>query len=200
MLEDYQKYYRNNPLSYYSHVLGHEGKNSLYSRLKREGLILSLTSGEWNQMNLFTFFLISIELTQKGLENYERVIQIIFSFIHMLKTSGPQKYVHDERKIIKNLKFATLDKQKGISYVQTLADRMLRFDIQDIIQLEYLVGDFSPEQLQNTINSLKLDNMFIKFSSKSLEDKCNLSEPIYGTKYSIENFNEKIQSFYNNPE
>ncbi|KRW98169.1 Metalloenzyme, LuxS/M16 peptidase-like protein [Pseudocohnilembus persalinus] len=200
VIEDQLKYYKNCPSNYLSHIIGHEGRNSLYSKLKSEGLILELGCGKWDQMNLFSYFFVEIELTQKGIQNYEYVLQLVFSFIQMLKTKGPQKHVHDELKIVKELKFQNLDKQKGYSYVQSLADRMLKYDIEDVIKFNNLIGDFDETLLQKTMGQLTMDNCLIKISSKTFDDSIfDQTEPIYGTKYNIEDISEKIRCYYSEP-
>jgi len=55
--------YKNSPAKIISHLIGHEGENSLLALLKEEGLALELTSYPWNMMNLFTGFYVDITLT-----------------------------------------------------------------------------------------------------------------------------------------
>lgn len=40
-----EKDIKHQPLSYFSHLFGHEGENSILSWLKNEGLALSLSAG-----------------------------------------------------------------------------------------------------------------------------------------------------------
>jgi len=47
-------HYRSCPGNYISHLLGHEGENSLLSLLITEGLALDLSCGPANQMNNFS--------------------------------------------------------------------------------------------------------------------------------------------------
>lgn len=78
ILEDLNKYYLSNPARYFSHLLGHEGKNSLLSFLIDEGLALELSAGHASDKGLFSRFIVHISLTKKGLENYEKVCRIVF--------------------------------------------------------------------------------------------------------------------------
>ena len=66
------------PLNYLSHLFGHEGENSLLSYLKSEGLALDLGAGEDHSMNTFSALMIDIYLTEKGLKNYDKVIEAVF--------------------------------------------------------------------------------------------------------------------------
>ena len=51
------------PLSYFSHLFGHEGENSILSYLKSEGLALSLSAGPDHELFSFSNLDVSIELT-----------------------------------------------------------------------------------------------------------------------------------------
>ena len=43
--------------------------------------------------------------------------------------------------------------------------------------------NFDPKLFQSTIDSLQINNLKIKLISKTLENECDLTEKIYGTKY-----------------
>ena len=72
IIENVQKYYKTKPDHYISHLLGHEGKNSLLSLLIDEGLATSLEVCTENEMYLFSFLIISIKLTEKGKINFKK--------------------------------------------------------------------------------------------------------------------------------
>lgn len=59
--------YRSQPLNYYSHLFGHEGKNSLLSYLMAEDLALELSAGGDHELWALSTFEVTITLTKKGL-------------------------------------------------------------------------------------------------------------------------------------
>ena len=73
VLPNCQKEYKSQPLQYLSHLFGHEGKHSILSYLKKEGLALSLQAGCGHELDIQSDFHIRISLTQKGLFNYDEV-------------------------------------------------------------------------------------------------------------------------------
>lgn len=75
------KYYKSQPFEYVTSLIGHEGKNSLTSYLKEKQYITSLTSSYNNQGEAYIEFELELELTDKGFENFENVIEIIMFFI-----------------------------------------------------------------------------------------------------------------------
>jgi insulysin len=70
-------------------LFGHEGKNSILSYLKKEGYAMSLSAGEDHEMGVFSDFQVTVGLTKKGLENYEKVAQAVFKYAQRLVEAGP---------------------------------------------------------------------------------------------------------------
>jgi len=62
-----EKEYRSKPLDYYSHLFGHEGKNSLLSYLMAEDLALELSAGGDHELWGLSTFDVTVTLTKKGL-------------------------------------------------------------------------------------------------------------------------------------
>lgn len=76
--------------------MGHEGENSLLSLLIDEGLATSIYAFNTDTMELFSFIGVKIELTEQGLENYEKVLQLIFKYIEIIKKKGVQEWIFNE--------------------------------------------------------------------------------------------------------
>jgi insulysin len=105
-----EKEYRSRPLSYYSHLFGHEGENSILSYLKQEDLAMALTAGSEHELGCFSTFQIEITLTKKGIEQVNDVIAAVFNYAKRINELGPQQFVFDECQKIGNLKFEFLEK------------------------------------------------------------------------------------------
>ena len=96
VLPDESKNETKQPYEYLSHLIGHEGENSILEFLKKEGLALSV--GAWGsyQLDYCGFLEIECRLTQKGLDNYQRVIDVFQNYFAMLRDHGVQEWIHDE--------------------------------------------------------------------------------------------------------
>ena len=82
---------------YLGHTFGHEGPDSLLSFLIKKGLAFALSAGASNRLqHAMAMFSISIELTEKGEQNYMEVIEYVYQFINKIKEEGPQDYVYEE--------------------------------------------------------------------------------------------------------
>ena len=100
-----QPEYRSQPLKYLQHLFGHEGKNSLLSYLKQEGLALELSSYSDHDLWAISSFYVDITLTKKGLVEYERVISSVFKYAQVVRDSGIQEYVFEECRRVGELEF-----------------------------------------------------------------------------------------------
>merc|ERR1711871_867127 len=84
------------PLRYFSTLYGHEGENSLLSYLASEGLASALMAGEDHRLRAFTAFSVQITLTDKGIEDYQKVIEAVFKYSENIRNEGPRQYIFDE--------------------------------------------------------------------------------------------------------
>lgn len=84
-----RKHYKAGPLSYFSHLIGHEGENSLLSYLKQEDYAMELCAGGDHELDCLSDFCVTITLTKKGLANHEKVVDAVFKYIQRLKELGP---------------------------------------------------------------------------------------------------------------
>ena len=64
-----EKEYTTKPLNYFSHLIGHEGENSLLSYLKKEDLATEVMSSADATIGIFSDLTLKITLTEKGLTN-----------------------------------------------------------------------------------------------------------------------------------
>jgi insulysin len=200
MLPNNRHEYKSDPYKYISFLFGHEGENSLLSLLIDEGLALELSSSHSISMDLFVKFQIGIQLTKKGLENHKEVVKIVFAYLRMLKEKNVEKRIYEEIKLVDKIKFDFIDKQRPSGYVTGLSSRLRYYPAQDALRLHYMYEEFNAEHIKKTIEAMTLENMRIYMSSQTLEAECKETEPIYGTKYSVEPISQELRGFYANPD
>jgi secreted Zn-dependent insulinase-like peptidase len=104
--------YRSRPLSYISHLIGHEASGSLLSALKRKGYSNSLSAGlsgsNFDENSMLTLFAVTIVLTDRGLANWMSVAKIAFEYLDLLRRLGPQQSVFEEIKRVSEIKFGRI--------------------------------------------------------------------------------------------
>lgn len=94
--------YRSKPGSYIAHLIGHEGPSSLLSALKAKNYAASVSAGmsgsNFDDNSLCALFEVSISLTERGLANWIDVAWQVHNYIRMLRSVGPQEWIHNELK------------------------------------------------------------------------------------------------------
>ncbi|XP_073115982.1 insulin-degrading enzyme-like 1, peroxisomal [Elaeis guineensis] len=118
------RYYKEGPCRYLSHLIGHEGEGSLFYILKQLGWAISLEAGEGDWSFEFSFFYVSIELTDAGHEHIEDIVGLLFKYILLLQNSGIMKWIFDELVAICETGFHYRDKIPPIHYVVNIASNM----------------------------------------------------------------------------
>jgi Secreted/periplasmic Zn-dependent peptidases, insulinase-like len=95
-VQDKECQFLNKPAYYVSHLLGHEGPASLLSYLKKQGWANGVGASTDADLSDFYTLQMSVQLTQKGLEHVEDVVEAIFSSIRMLREDPWPRYILDE--------------------------------------------------------------------------------------------------------
>ncbi|KAJ2337130.1 metalloprotease [Coemansia sp. RSA 2681] len=121
-LPEIKSIYKERPFDYINSLLGHKEPGSIYSVLCKNGWatgISAYASGRY--YDGFGIYSIDITATPKGLENYEAIVSIIFSYINMLIGKGPQEWYYQELSLINKAKFDYKSKEGAQSYVRTIS-------------------------------------------------------------------------------
>lgn len=112
------------PSHYLGHLLGHEGRGSLLAELKRRGWANTIVAGEQDGARGFSTFHMAVDLTEAGLANANRVVELAFQYLAMLREAGPRRDVHDELRDLGTLRFRFKDKENPVSYATHLASAL----------------------------------------------------------------------------
>ena len=139
--------YKNHPCKYVAHLLGHEGKGSLFSFLMKEGLATSLSSYYEDQYDCYTEISLSIDLTEKGLGRLKDIIEYVLYYIEMLKEKGPQQWVFEEIKNLNKMKFDYMEKKKGMMKTAKMAKSMQTKKASEINIYPYFMEEWKPETI-----------------------------------------------------
>ncbi|MFQ5482637.1 MAG: insulinase family protein, partial [Nitrospinaceae bacterium] len=171
------------PASVVGSVLGYEGKGSLLSKLKAEGLALGLSAGGgFSHPNLNTFD-INISLTLKGEREYPRVLELVYSYIRMLRRTGFKEYTYQEVSRMAEINFKWRELQEGMGFVSGQAALMQTYPLDEIETLPYLYKKYEPAAYRSILDTLKPENMLVVLSSQAVET--DRKEKYFGTEYAL---------------
>ncbi|KAG8371949.1 hypothetical protein BUALT_Bualt12G0015900 [Buddleja alternifolia] len=180
------RHYKEGPCRYLGHLIGHEGEGSLFYILKKLGWATSLSAGESDWTYEFSFFKVVIDLTDAGHEHFEDIVALLFKYIHLLQQSGPCQWIFDELAAICETSFHYQDKIRPIDYVVNVAFNMEFYPTKDWLVGSSLPSKFNPGIIQSALKELSPYNVRIFWESTKFEGLTNLTEPWYGTAYSVE--------------
>lgn len=182
-LGDYRDDYQAKPMSYLGNLVGHEGEGSLLSQLKAEGLAESLAAGSglgWRGGSLFS---VSVTLTEQGVANYDRVVQLLFAYLEVVREAGPKEWLYDEQARVADLAFRFKERAEPINYVASLASSMHYFAPEDVLRGNYMMTDYQAQMLREVVAQLTPDNALVVLDDQSVStDKVS---PYYGVPYSL---------------
>ncbi|KAI0511369.1 hypothetical protein KFK09_011999 [Dendrobium nobile] len=180
------RHYKEGLSKYIGHLIGHEGEGSLFYNLKKMGWAMSLSAGEMDWSVDYSFFSVTIELTDSGHDHHEDIIGLLFKYIHLLQKDGVAKWIFDELVAICEMHFHYQDKVPPSSYAVNIASRMQLYPPEDWLVQSSLPSKFVPSAIKATLDELSPDTVRIFWESKSFEGCTDSVEPWYGTKYSVQ--------------
>ncbi|WP_390594100.1 insulinase family protein [Simiduia litorea] len=181
---DSRSYFYEKPLTQIANLLGHEGRSSLLSALKAEGLAESLWAGENDFGPYGSSFVVSVALTEKGQNNPELVKAWIFAAIDTIKRDGLERWRFDELKQLADISFRFQEKRSPASLVQSLARNLHLYPAPEVLRAGYIYEGFDQNLLQFYLDYLRPDNVFVLQADDKLEAQ-QLS-PLYDTPYLVQ--------------
>ncbi len=167
-IPDYRADYDVKPDAYVSNLVGHEGEGSLLSRLKAEGLAEGLNAGSglgWRGGQLFS---IGITLTEKGVRDYDRVAQLVFAYLDMLRDEGAREWLYLEQARLADLGFRFREKQEPIGYVAELANNMQEYAPADVLRGRYAMDRYDGEMIEDLLAQLRPENVLVTLTEPAV--------------------------------
>ena len=190
------QYFEEKPLTIISSLLGQEGKGSLYSHLKNQGLIESLGTSAYGPDD-FERFTVRITLTPKGLADYQQVTESVFAYLQLLSNEKyNQQYFKEQAAISKN-SFDFIEKQGAADTASNLSRQLQYFSPKNILNEGYLYNDYSHQLITEYLAQITPENMRLVLVAKGLTT--DQVQPEYNTPYAMSKINAEEMSRYQSP-
>ncbi|XP_034562091.1 nardilysin b [Notolabrus celidotus] len=189
------KHYRVKPLHYISWLIGHEGTGSILSLLRKKCWALALFGGNsetgFDQNTTYSIFSISITLTDQGYQNFYQVVHLVFQYLKMLQTLGPQQRIYEEIQKIEANEFHYQEQTDPIEFVENICENMQLFPKEDFLTGDQLMFEYDPQVISAALSLLTPDRANLLLLSPENEGCCALREKWFGTCYSKEDISEE---------
>ncbi len=167
-INDYRELYSEKPVSYLGNLVGHEGQGSLLSQLKAEGLAESLSAGAGLGWRGGALFSVSITLTEKGAADYNRVLQLFYAYMDMLRDKGPAEWLYAEQSRLADLSFRFREQVSPVNYVSGLAGGMQTYNAEDILRGPYIMDHYDDDVLLELLGRIVPDNALVILDDKNV--------------------------------
>ncbi|XP_030311603.1 nardilysin [Calypte anna] len=189
-----EQYYRVKPLHYISWLVGHEGKGSVLSFLRKKFWALALYGGNgetgFEQNSTYSIFSISVTLTDEGYKHFYEVAHVVFQYVKMLQKRGPDKRIWEEIQKIEANEFRYQEQTDPLDYVESLCENMQLFPKEDFLTGDQLLFEYKPEVIADALNQLSPQRANLVLLSAANEGHCHLKERWFGTQYSVEDIDK----------
>ncbi|XP_075873898.1 nardilysin [Nelusetta ayraudi] len=189
-----EEHYRVKPLHYISWLIGHEGTGSILSVLRKKCWALALFGGNsetgFDQNGTYSIFSISITLTDEGFQNFYEVTHLVFQYLRMLQSLGPQQRIYEEIQKIEANEFQYQEQIDPIEYVEDICENMQLFPKEDFLTGDQLMFDFKPDVISAALSLLTPEKANLMLLSPEHEGRCPLREKWFGTQYSVEDIQQ----------
>lgn len=189
-MESLHQYYRQKPMGYLTRVIGYEGKGSLHSLLKNQGLIDSLSTYPGDVPGEYGEFNIRLELTPKGLKQVDEITAVVFDYLYKVRKEGILEWMYSETRLISDIGFRYQESRHPQQTATALASRIHYYPAEDLLYSGYRYDDFAPDLIARLMGNLTPDNLRQTVIAQGLDtDKI---EPYFDTAYSIKPLSEPL--------
>ncbi len=184
LLERFNEYYREQPLSAINHVLAHEGPGSLLSLLKEDELAVALHSSEYINALGGSNLSVSIELTPKGVEQYQEVLLKTIGVFNALKKQPLPEWLLKQDVQLSQLDF-DFDNETSATRVATRnASSMVLFPLDSLPRARYGPTRPNSKIQHEAMQNFSAERMQVILADKNI--KGNKTDYYYKTSYSYE--------------
>ncbi|GAA6044580.1 A-factor-processing enzyme [Rhodotorula toruloides] len=192
---DESELYASKPGSFLSHLIGHEGKGSVLSLLKKRGWANGMSAGAGNGAAGFEFFKVSVDLTKEGLEHYEDVAASIFAYISLLRSTPPAEWAFLEVAQLSQLAFRFKEKSPPSSTASRLAMILSKpYPRDKVLSAPWICTEWYPKKVEEFLDLMTPEKcrIFVSAQEEIEGRKYELREEWYGTEYTVERMSDKI--------
>ncbi len=169
-------------------------KYSLYEKLKEEQLIDGMVTraddlgGKDHQ-----FFQITLELTQKGVEQMETAVLRVYQALAGIKATGVPSYLFEEKNAIAQLNYQYQSRQNAFDYIMRLADSLPEESLSSFPRNTVLASEYSPQKIAAAAAFLTPESCLMSFMASPEITKVppEKTEKWSGAEYAIRSIPEQ---------
>lgn len=195
-------HYKCSPLEYIQHIFSNGGDGGIFNFLREQHLITNIDiylepNSEISNSD-FTLVRLLADLTDFGLENIEKVLEGIFSYLLMIKDTPMEEHrrLYAELKEKSEVDFNFHKEKSSTSNVANFATDMLFYEESDILRGARVYQQFDEQSIRMCIDALN-ERKFNIIVITEKREKYGITEKYFGTEYDEEDFPEAYKTLWN---
>ena len=181
--------YRNKPLSYLSHLIGHEGPGSLHAVLKEAGLIDQLSAGQSMDTGDQAMMNISMSMTPEGRERWRELVRLTFDYLDLIRENGIRQVYFQEQQQLNDIELRFRERDKPVREASTLASRLHRVAPEDVVIAPWLYETYEPSVYRELLTHLQPNNALVSVMAPRKDTSEWKTTPWYDTPYHLTGLN-----------
>ncbi|XP_055077197.1 nardilysin-like [Periophthalmus magnuspinnatus] len=194
------QHYRVKPLFYISWLIEHEGAGSILSLLRKKCWALALFAGNnesgFEQNSTFSVFSVSITLTEQGHAHFYQVAHVLFQYLKMLQTLGPQQRIYEEIQKIQDNEFQFQEQMSPVDFVASVCENMQLFSKEHFLTGDTLLFEYKPQVIGDALALLTPLRANVMLLSPENQGQCDLTEKWFGTSYGVKDVPQKWRDLW----
>lgn len=149
-----------------TYLIGNRSPGTLSDWLQQQGLVEGIRADSDPVVNGNSGVLaISATLTDKGLAHRDEVVAAIFSYLKLLREQGVDKRYFDELAHVLDLDFRYPSITRDMSYVEWLADTMIRVPVEHTLDAVNIADQYDPQALKARLDMMTPQNARVWYIS-----------------------------------
>jgi insulysin len=199
-LPDIQKEYKSGAMSYINYVVTYGGEGGLLRLLQDKlGYVTSLDfSSDGGSAGTDTYLIVSF--TKSGLENYEKVLDLIFLYLGTLNSQDVDMDLYQSLADASNLEWEWSDSPGPSDTVSGLAEKAFRVPLDELLTGGGRMDTLDPELVKRLIGLISPSNMNMALVTQNMKFDKGADVQVleyYGAKYVVaelpEHFGNKLK-------
>ncbi|GHC28244.1 peptidase M16 [Kushneria pakistanensis] len=163
-IPDPERDYRLKPVSFLSHMIGHEAPGSLLACLRQRGWADGLSAGSARADGHRAFLMVNIELTPQGSKHLEEIQASLMAWIELIRTQGVEAWRYDEQARVVEQQFRFQQRQTPAQQATSLSMAMARYPIEDVRRAGFVMEGFDGTRIHEYLNAITPDRLLRLYS------------------------------------
>jgi insulysin len=158
-LPNVSRYYRSKPILLVTHLIEDGSENTLQHDLKRMGFILDLSASDGIQGDNFQDININLRLTEHGLANTKKMIQLIMQWFDFLRQNGIEKWRFEEKAQQLALQVEHAILPLSIDLAVMLSSKLHKLTLQQALEYDVVMDNYDPVVFEQFLTYFTVKNL-----------------------------------------